>query len=81
MSELELPDVEMSSSVRSNRSDSTGTNNYNDFFQRGPYNHQDENCIRSSDGIMILEDGLSIGFGDKDIWDPTQISYIFKLPE
>jgi len=22
---------------------------------------------------MILEDGLSIGFGDKDIWDPIQI--------
>ena len=42
-------------------------------FERGPYNHQDENCIWSSDGIMILEDGLSIGFGDKDIWDPTQI--------
>ena len=29
--------------------------------------------IRSSDGIMILEDGLSSGFGDKDIWDQIQI--------
>ena len=76
-------DIRTPISVRSNRSGSTGTNNYNpsrhqnnDFFQRSPYNHQDENCIdnrSSSDGIMILEDGLSIGFGDKDIWDPTQI--------
>jgi hypothetical protein len=37
------------------------------------YNHQDEDCTTSSDGIKILEDGLSIGFGDKDIWDPIQI--------
>ena len=29
--------------------------------------------IRSSDGIMILEGGLSSGFSDKDIWDQIQI--------
>jgi hypothetical protein len=31
------------------------------------------NDIRSSDGIMILEEGLSSGFRDKDIWDQIQI--------
>jgi hypothetical protein len=30
-----------------------------------PYNYQNYK--------MILEDGLSIGFSNKDIWDPTQI--------
>jgi hypothetical protein len=68
-------DIRTPISVRSNRSGSTGTNNYNpsrhqnnDFFQRSPYNHQDENCIdnrSSSDGIMILEDGLSSGLGQQ----------------
>jgi len=29
--------------------------------------------IKSSDGIMILEEGLSSSFSDKDIWDQIQI--------